>query len=601
MNTIKIKYGLEDITSRIPGLFAYLEFDENHVSTPHPASDSDVGCYGKIVCSLKVPENVTLVVDGVDIVNSETEPTSNVYTYRTLMNAYYTYREEYPNNSFIQFMERGIGMIKTPFNEEWTLVPEYEYYANCARLFDEYTKIGIMCEKYEQIKQNTGEINCELECLCEKYKKMGGNTMRDWYGRMAVESNDVAEEYLGYKSNEFNLEYNINIVSRENDLGILNTYLDYFDPKHTYHDGEYTIYNDRTYMCVDAFDENRKYLFGSYTNYNQQGYICIEENGHVGSWDEHDFNLINNVVQLPDNDANFVLLSEDYSQEEHQPISGTIDSVLSGFRKNKNYLDESGTLRLPDQGTDWLWYYAIGDVGYSETTTDMFNNIEIEDGHRRKGEGEDEDHLLAYGDIIKKIERDTINNTITFTYVIGAHLVATLMEIDTDDDGNEHYYYSDYRYDDDDPHGVTYTETYSYEADGEIARMSDVEFLYYINHNKSELVQSGDGTWRYTKAEFGVVGGTSYADRVVDGMNIIYPYVVSEFETKFQAEKDTLSSPLTKFDYLTGIPYNPSVVSDTNISRGNATAWERHIKLGEIKTFEDLETSSMFGVMLRTS
>lgn len=560
MNTIKIKYGLEDITSRIPGLFAYLEFDENRVGTPHPASDSDAGCYGKIVCSLKVPENVTLVVDGVDIVNSETEPTSNVYTYRTLMNAYYMYREEYPNNSFIQFMERGIGMVKTPFNEEWTLVPEYEYYANCARLFDEYTKIGIMCEKYEQIKQNTGEINCELECLCEKYKKMGGNTMRDWYGRMAVESNYVAEEYLGYRSNEFNLEYNINIVSSENDLGILNTYLDYFDPQHTYHGGEYTIYNDRTYISNLGEGETYK-----------------------GQWDSTKFDP----------------LTEEYPQRDN--ITGTTDSVLGGFRKNKNYLDEGGTLRLPDQGSDWLWYYAIGDVGYSETTTDMFNNIEIEDGHERKGEGEDEDHLLAYGDIIKNIERDTINNTITFIYVIGAHLVATLIEIDTDDDGNEHYYYSDYRYDEDDPHGVTYTETYSYEADGEIARMSNVEFLYYINHNKSELVQSGDGTWRYTKAEFRVVGGTSYVDRVVDGMNIIYPYVASEFETKFQTEKDTLCSPLTKFDYLTGIPYNPSVVSDTNISRGNATAWERHIKLGEIKTFEDLETSSMFGVMLRTS
>ena len=43
MNTIKVKYGLEDITARVPGLFPYIEFDENHVSTVHAASDSDVG------------------------------------------------------------------------------------------------------------------------------------------------------------------------------------------------------------------------------------------------------------------------------------------------------------------------------------------------------------------------------------------------------------------------------------------------------------------------------------------------------------------------------------------------------------------------------
>ena len=100
MNTIKLKYGLEDITSRIPGLFSYVEFDENHVSTIHPASDSSAGCYGKVVSAIRIPNNVSLDVDNLHIVIG-----GNVYSYRTLIGYYYTYRDTFPTNSFIQFME----------------------------------------------------------------------------------------------------------------------------------------------------------------------------------------------------------------------------------------------------------------------------------------------------------------------------------------------------------------------------------------------------------------------------------------------------------------------------------------------------------------
>ena len=482
MNTIKLKYGLEDITSRIPGLFAYLEFDENHVSTVHKATDSFVGCYGKIPCALEIPENISLVVDEENIIVS-----GKVYSYRTLMIVYYKYRNDYSDNSFIQFMERGIGKIETPFNEEWTLVPEYEYYANCARLFDEYTKIGKMCDKYQEIKEITGEINCELECLVDKYAKMGGNYMRDWYGEKAVEANGIADEYLEYVGNEFNLRYDINIVSKENDLGILNTYLEYYNPKTNYTDGMTTIYNDRTYLCVpDDYTEE--------------------------------------YVQFPGNDAKFILLTEDYSQEEHHPenITGTTNSVLTGFRKNKNYLDEGGNIRLPQYGSDWLWYYRLGDVGYTETTTDFFNNIEILDGYQRdEHEGNYENHLMAYGDIINSITRDTDNKTITFEYIIGAHLKAELMSKPyTDDDDNKHYYYGDYEYDDTDSHGVLYTETYTYEEDGEIDLMSDDEFNDYITHDKVPFKNNNDEVVvnTYIKCAFNTWSNTTTNDMVVNGV-----------------------------------------------------------------------------------
>lgn len=559
MNTIKLKYGLEDITSRIPGLFAYMEFDENHVSTVHKATDSSVGCYGKIPCSIKIPEDVELEIDGVKIVESK-----HTYTYRTLMILYYQYRNNYPDNSLIQFMDKGIGRLKTPsdLHSDWDLVPEYEYYANCARLYDEYTKIDKMCESYQQIKEITGEINCELECLCDRYTRMGGDEMKEWYHSMTKKANRIAEEYRRYIGDEFNLEYNINIVSKENDLGILNSYLEFYDPKTNYIDGMLTIYNDRTYLC--------------------------KPNDYTGEY-----------VQLPGNDAKFVLLSEDYSQEEPpENITGITNSVLTGFRKSKNYLDEGGLIRLPKIGEDWLWYYMIGDIGYSETVTDEFNNIEIEDGYERVTEPNNyETHLMAYGDIISDITKDADNKTITFTYIIGAHLKAKLVDIKQDDDNNYHYYYADYEYDSDDNHGVLHTETYSYDEGGEIDSMSDDEFNDYVTHEKTPFEKDDQVIVNtYKKCAFNTWPNITTADMVVNGVTKEYSFITSEFSTKFDAEKDSLVNPTFKIDYLTGVPYSPTVKSNVRVSRGNAAAWERHIKLSELKTFEDLETYDFFNL-----
>lgn len=614
MNTIKVKYGLEEITSRIPGLFPYIEFDENNVSLQHYASDSDNGCYGKIVCSIHVPNGVFLDI----VVDTETrhiiEP-DKTYTYRTLMNVYYQYREEYPDNTFIKFMDKGIGkfyitmediLLELPQADltdfdNWILIPEYEYYADCARLYDEYANIGIMCDKYIQMKNLTGEVNCELECLVEKYTNMGGDVLRDYYKAKAGKAYEIANEYYDYIGDEFNLSFNVNITADSSDLGVVNTFLEYFDPKREYHSGECTIYNDRSYMCVEDFDSNEKYLLGSYTKRNQFGYICINKEGHIGEWNNDDFNLIGNVIQLDGNNASFILLSENYSHQEN--ITGTTNSVLTGFRNNLNYLNEGGVIKTPEFGVDWLWYYMVGDVGYSETTTDRLNNIEVsvDEQYRETTPGEYEYHLLAYGDIIKSIDRDTVNRTITFTYIIGAHLRAKLTDIGTDDDGNTRYYYGDYEYDERDPHGVIHTETYSYNDGGDIDNMSDGEdglFNHYINNDKS-VAYTGDGNItiiKYIKGEFNTSSRMVSNETMVNGVPVNYSYISSDFVTDFNEEKDTLVNPITKFDYLTGVSYVPTVKNDVHINRGNAAAWERHMKLGEMKSLEDLEDSHIFNL-----
>ena len=542
MNTIKIKYGLEDITSRVPGLFPYIEFDENHVCTLHPASDSSSGCYGKIASAIKIPENISLIVNDERII----EP-NGVYSYRTLMIVYYRYRGEYPDNAFITFMETGIGRFKIKaqidFNE-CVLVPEYEYYANAGRLFDEYTKMGIMCEKYIQIKEATGEVNCELECLLEKYAKMGGDTMRDYYHEKSIEAKSIANEYLGYANDSFNLDFNINFVSSENDLGLLNVYLDYFDPYEKYYDGDFVIYDDRTYICKVEM--------------------------HKGPWNDNDFELSASEPTPPVN------------------ISGTTNSLLTGFRNNVNYLDEGGNIRTPEYGFDWLWYYRIGEVGFYETTTDELNNIVV-DGQRVTSIGRYETHLMAYGDVLKNITRDQETQTITFEYVIGAHLKSKYLGSWDDDDDNTHYCYGDFEYDEQDSHGVLYVDTYSYTFGGEIESMTDEQFENYITYNRRPV---GD---TYRKCEFICSSSTCVGEMMVNGTAHEYNYIVSDFSKVVDEDREELNSPLIKFDYLTGIPYAPTVKNNVKITRGNAAAWERHIKLGEIKTFEDLTSYSNGG------
>ena len=51
---------MEDLTSRLPGMFAYVEFDEGGNPVLHPGVDAVDGCYGKIVENIALPCGVNL-------------------------------------------------------------------------------------------------------------------------------------------------------------------------------------------------------------------------------------------------------------------------------------------------------------------------------------------------------------------------------------------------------------------------------------------------------------------------------------------------------------------------------------------------------------
>ena len=75
----------------------------------------------------------------------------------------------------------------------------------------------------------------------------------------------------------------------------------------------------------------------------------------------------------------------------------------------------------------------------------------------------------------------------------------------------------------------------------------------------------------------------------VNGVEKILMYLSSNFEVNIDKQRDFSQTPIIKQDFYSNTPFNPSVKNNVRFSRGNAAAFERHIKLGEIKSFDDFQ------------
>lgn len=578
MNTVKINFGQEEIISRTPALFPYLEFDNNDICHLHPATDSENGCYGKIVSSIKMPSGINLVIyDNTGLISTPVEE-DNTYSYSTLMWYYKQYKgHTHDTDTFIPFMEYCIGKFDIDADIDWSecdLVPKYNYLSEVKRLYNEYKRTSLMVEQYNQYKEATGDINCELECLVDKYNRMGGDVIRDYYKNKITESTNRANYLLTLAiEDDLSISMDLCFTSSENDLGFLSSYINFWEPNYRYFDGDFVTYNGRTYLCTGVYE-------------TQSDGVTVKDVGTIGKWDT-------TYEEYVFDDDHFTLLSELFSQVNANgfDIEGTSDSKLRGFRKQRSYMNMGGDIEQPNSGTDWLFYYKIGALGHYETTTDNLGNILIQDGGTRghiiNGY---ETSLLAYGDIITDITYNETENTITFTYIIGANLKAKLVNIETDDDGNVRYFYDDYEYNDMDDHGVIYTETYNYTEDSDIKTLIDNGyFSTYVS------TETPEANYSFIKGVFDTTSTQSTTTTVINGTPVTYQSNISTYTTRGQNTTDALMAPITKLDYLVGVSYNPYVKDDVFVSRGNAAAWERHIKLGEVKTFADLENYSNGG------
>lgn len=448
MNCVKFNVGYEDIISRIPGLFAYGEFDEFDEYKLHKATDSPNGCYGKIVENIKI--NASLKIDGEIILdnviksivdeNGNERIISGIYSYRQIMDCYYQYLNQRDKSPlFFEFVEKGIGKKKIEgFDRKINdLVPEYVYLANARSLYNQYVKLNKMCQFYK----NSGEKNTDLCCLCEKFERMGGNRMITILEQMIDEAINVADEYYSYCEFErlpLKINFNICLSSSENDMGMLTPYVEEWEAGKKYYEGDIFHYDGKTYKVKNGRefkgiwnDETLRIEFYDYSEETPKISVDIEE---------YDINTY------------------DGTNNETNELSGYTDSKLQSLRRYKEYLNLNDETEFPDKGKDWLFFYRKNLVLNVRTLNDNLGNIQHIGSDMTNG-----NDLYAYGDAITDITVNKSERTITFEYWLDAHLNASYTDYEVDDDGNHIYHFSDFRIDDSVNHGIKYTETYTYD------------------------------------------------------------------------------------------------------------------------------------------
>ena len=159
------------------------------------------------------------------------------------------------------------------------------------------------------------------------------------------------------------------------------------------------------------------------------------------------------------------------------------------------------------------------------------------------------------GDIITEIDTATTEGYINFRYILGA-------------------IFSDSGYTNCSG-GTIYKETYPYitneEGQIDIDGFTDVSYWYnYVDF---------DGTkQQIINKDFNLAKEVNIADIV--GMTT---------GDVWRKDGSVYNSPLIKEDYLMGITMNPVTDIDVEIDRGNAAAFERHFRLSECNTLQDLE------------
>ena len=711
MRTIEYKVSYENMISRIPGLFAYLDSNELGEVSLHHAYDSNCGCYGKIVENIKLPKGINLIVDEKRLLEEE-----KTYTFRTIITYYYQYRdlftkyvyeskyerktitiEEYRNldarkqrfckrqiySEFIKFVEKGIGKHEIPFDKynelvnnsklyvnickdndvisenkyneltddkkenyrlkKNTNVPKFIYLANVISLYNELVKMSKQCTFYQKNKEKFGNDK-HMCCLCERYINMGGDGLRKYVGSLIVKYREISNEYFGYADNEksMTLDFDIDLVSSYDDMGIMDSYIEEWLPYKKYYKGDRVFHDGRIWRCKK----------------DNTGYYDEDEGKVVFS--ENYFEEIDNVFEKIDNKKLVNIKKNTFK------ITGQTDSKLKDLRRFVTYMNDDNIGEKPENGYDWLFYYRIGNICNISTLNDDLGNILKLDGETA---GKDDgDELMAYGDVITNIKANKKENTITFEYIINAHLIGNSDTYSSklDEDKNTIHYWKDFTYDKNT--GVKYTETYNYAEDSDLDKLINGEFklgiktkgekvvlVIYLGEEKIEVeiekwkpntqyyrgnkVSHEGGIWRCTEDNKEAVFSEVYFKKVKEEVFTFENYVKGKYDDNLKSfkfefitfnnelnyyktianQEVNIVSTLTDFevfkndndefmevhsmaddnldnegihmfrhDYFNGITYAPTKKIDVHIERGSTSCFQRHIGFSEIKTLNDM-------------
>ena len=716
MRTIEYKVSYENMISRIPGLFAYLDSNALGEVSLHHAYDSNCGCYGKMVENIKLPVGTSLIVDEKVLLEE-----GKTYTFRTIITYYYQYRdlftkyvyikdetrvitvEEYKNldtrkqnlykrhidSEFIKFVERGIGKIEIPFEKYNKLinnsnlyisickdsnvitkeeyndlsekekanyrlkrnenVPKFIYLANVISLYNELVKMGKQCMFYQNNKEKFGNDK-HMCCLCERYINMGGDDLRDYVGSLIEEYKEISDEYFDYADNEksMTLDFDIDLVSSYDDMGIMDSYITEWIPYKQYYKGDRVFYNGEIWHYQT---DNTGYFYedvaGSIWRCKEDNTGYFYEEALKVVFSDKYFEKINNVfekidIQYENIEDGTILTNDDYQEqyntlqnEEEKSefkskyklyspqslidiskntfkLNGQTDSKLKDLRRFVTYMNDDNIGEKPQKGYDWLFYYRIGNIYNISTLNDDLGNILNLDGETTASE-KDGNNLMAYGDIITNITSNEEENTITFEYIINAHLIGHNYSSKLDEDKNTIHYWKDFTPEENT--GVKYTETYNYAEGSDLDKLIKGDFKLvpdYTEEGEEKYDETQftfddyvngkyDDNLKSFKFEFITFNNELNYSKTIANQDVNITSILTDFEV-FKNDNDEFMEvhsmneenlndkgiSMYRHDYFNGITYAPTKKIDVYIERGSTSCFQQHIAFSEIKNINDL-------------
>lgn len=582
MKKIQRTVNKEDAISRIPGAFAYLEFSEYGGCTLHKASDSPDGCYGKVVEAIEVP--VGLTVDGAEIIIS-----GRVYNYREVMNAYYAYRDVVgASNPFVRFVDYGIGKVDlksyaeengVTFSDDWYLVPQYIYISQAVEMAMNLRRMKHACIISEKSEEN-GEPDSAACCICARYLPSGGDDMYGIYCKLADEFIQRSILYYGYSvkgAGRFSLD--IQLSGNGKDVGYMTAYEDEL------HEGDYNEGNIFTHTEYDedgGISDVKTYYFTKSETVNSDG--C---NGEIA------FDRLSKQIRKPNIGIDDI--------ETKITIDGVrAESRLPSLRSGRRYTNYAGMEISPEEGEDWLWYYKKGlarnirNNGGADYYGDMITEIVLCD---KDGENNQNDHIKFIYKIGAKLEKgndnnitidDTYENCLTFTEIYPiirnessendewGTLIANNNDFETlitNMDGLDRV--------SDDEDTESETDGGNGGSDGEEkAKLKYEDCRFPFDTSKRTFIIETEN------------GLTTESREAVEGR---YNTNVKHEGFNYSSYSELLTSPIFKDDTYMAFPYRADVTDEVHVQRGNGAAYERHIRLSEIKTLDDLMAYSNGG------
>lgn len=568
IRTIKYTAKYEDLISRIPGLFAYIELDDKGNSVLHKATDSPMGCYGKVI------ENVKY--------------NGKVYNYKELINLYY---KDDISNELKDFVEKGIGKENVIFDtldrKKQDLVPDFVYLALVKPLYGEMLKLRDKVNFYKNHTDNRDKIDNEteesLDCVCKLYERHGGDGYLRFLGGLFSKVEAVVNEYFNYANEAINdknrlcLNYAVNLFSTDKDMGLV-----------TPMESLVKIPKDNIikYIIGRGLDGKTNSKLTSLRRYE----------GYLNEFD---------ILETPPIGADWLYYYR-----------------VGAVRNISTINDENGNIRCE--------ITKLEDISKGDTISDLY----------------------AFGDVIESITPIEKDNCIKIIYWTDVHLKATVNKKTEDDDGNYKVYYINFepdyppiddffdkngnptekkiasvkwndekeqeecqnmteikfcdQNDTNNLHGIRYEEIYYFSPNEDEDNISSLikngEFEKYVNGDYDDKQANADDASKikkYEKYEFSTNNNTlSYTQRV-NSTDLELSCVISDYETicireEVNDKRDNGDNgiingvTISRLPFYESISYTPVEKIDVFIDRGSTSVFDRHIRLSEVKTLNDM-------------